>query len=563
MKRLMNFKKLENKLYVSFSIVILSSVLLSIYYFVSVYQTNSNVEGIINEDFSLYVTQEKMATNTVKQTTAMRNYLLYDDKEYSTEYEASKEEARELNESITSINNENLEALMEDKLLLEDTLNTVKVMFEKGNIEAATTLFAEEAEPLETNIITNIESLQASSESIIVGEGKTVLSSGKTMLIITVVGTILIFALSVFVELKTVRMITDPIVVVMNRMKQITKGELNNKPLETDLKDETGQLILAANAMNLHMHDLLQKISQVLGTVNDQSEELSQSANEVKVGSEQVATTMQELSEGAGTQANTASELATNMEEFSKYVTQVNEESGIIGKASNEILTMANEGSGLMKSSANQMKRIDYIVKDAVEKVKVLDKQSNEISSLGKVIKDIAEQTNLLALNAAIEAARAGEHGKGFSVVADEVRQLAEQVSDSVNEITNIVTGIHENSHTVSTSLEKSYVEVEQGTKQLKTTQETFDGIRLFITEMVNTINRTTDSVLKMEAKSQQMNSSIQEVAAITEESAAGIEQTNAASQQTSSSMDTIAQSSEQLTESANDLAGLVNRFKL
>src|SRR5699024_8789794 len=97
--------------------------------------------------------------------------------------------------------------------LLEDTLNTVKVMFEKGNIEAATTLFAEEAEPLETNIITNIESLQASSESIIVGEGKTVLSSGKTMLIITVVGTILIFALSVFVELKTVRMITDPIVV--------------------------------------------------------------------------------------------------------------------------------------------------------------------------------------------------------------------------------------------------------------------------------------------------------------------------------------------------------------
>ncbi|MBU5467641.1 HAMP domain-containing methyl-accepting chemotaxis protein [Virgibacillus sp. MSJ-26] len=383
------------------------------------------------------------------------------------------------------------------------------------------------------------------------------------MLIITVVGTILIFALSVFVELKTVRMITDPIVVVMNRMKQITKGELNNKPLETDLKDETGQLILAANAMNLHMHDLLQKISQVLGTVNDQSEELSQSANEVKVGSEQVATTMQELSEGAGTQANTASELATNMEEFSKYVTQVNEESGIIGKASNEILTMANEGSGLMKSSANQMKRIDYIVKDAVEKVKVLDKQSNEISSLGKVIKDIAEQTNLLALNAAIEAARAGEHGKGFSVVADEVRQLAEQVSDSVNEITNIVTGIHENSHTVSTSLEKSYVEVEQGTKQLKTTQETFDGIRLFITEMVNTINRTTDSVLKMEAKSQQMNSSIQEVAAITEESAAGIEQTNAASQQTSSSMDTIAQSSEQLTESANDLAGLVNRFKL
>jgi len=110
-----------------------------------------------------------------------------------------------------------------------------------------------------------------------------------------------------------------------------------------------------------------------------------------------------------------------------------------------------------METSVKQMKQIDSIIADAVQKVQNLEENSNEISNLTLVIKDIADQTNLLSLNAAIEAARAEEHGKGFAVVADEVKKLSEQVSSSVGEITTIVSTIQSETKTVVTTLNSGY----------------------------------------------------------------------------------------------------------
>ena len=147
-------------------------------------------------------------------------------------------------------------------------------------------------------------------------------------------------------------------------------------------------------------------------------------------------------------------------------------------KASNQVFEMTNVGSQLMHGSTKQMKTIDEIVKDSVQNVEKLNARSQEISKLVIVIKDIADQTNLLALNAAIEAARAGEQGRGFSVVAEEVRKLAEQTSTSVTEITGIVENIQNGFGTVTESLQDGYKEVEKGTTQIETTGKTFSDIR-------------------------------------------------------------------------------------
>ncbi|WP_277587398.1 methyl-accepting chemotaxis protein [Psychrobacillus antarcticus] len=346
-------------------------------------------------------------------------------------------------------------------------------------------------------------------------------------------------------------------------MEQLALGNLSQEELKSTSKDEIGKLVTSTNQLNQNLRDIVSQINIVSESVSSQSEELTQSANEVKTGSEQVASTMQELAAGSETQANSASDLSSGMNSFADKVQEANENGYRIEANSKVVLNMTKDGSELMKNSIIQMEKVDSIVRDSVNKVHGLDKQSQEISNLVTVIKDVSNQTNLLALNAAIEAARAGEHGKGFAVVADEVRKLAEQVSDSVTNITDIVGNIQKEAGLVSESLQGGYKEVEQGKAQIVSTGETFRKISDAVTEMVDSITTIAENLVEITANAQQMNGAIQEIASVSEESAAGVEQTSASSQQISSIMEEVAGSSVQLAGLAEELNELVKHFKL
>ncbi|GGM29901.1 putative sensory transducer protein YvaQ [Paraliobacillus quinghaiensis] len=384
--------------------------------------------------------------------------------------------------------------------------------------------------------------------------------SAMSTLVISMVVSIVIGIIMILLISRNVSKNLNKVVVMSD---EIADGNLSVEPLSYQSKDEIGKLAKSMNTMQDNLKQIVQNISGTATTVGTQSEELSQAVNEVRVGSEQIAATMEELASGTETQANYAGDLSQSMKDFVTHITQANKNGEEINGSAGQVLSKTEEGNQLMATSVKQMGSIDAIVKEAVEKVRGLDVQSGEISKLVSVIKDIADQTNLLALNAAIEAARAGEHGKGFAVVADEVRKLAEQVGASVSDITSIVTNIQTESNAVTNALEEGYQEVEVGTKQIKATDATFIDIKNAVNDMAVTIKTVTDGLTKMATESDKMNASIEEIASISEESAAGVEETSASSEEATSSLEGIANGSDELARSAEKLNDVVRQFKL
>lgn len=357
--------------------------------------------------------------------------------------------------------------------------------------------------------------------------------------------------------------IARPIGIVTEHMNRLAKGDLTQEQLTLKSKDETGRLAQAMNHLQTNLKDMISSVADTSSRLTNHSQTLNQSASEVRTGSDQVAVTMQELASGSETQASHSSDLAYNMSAFTTVVEQANEKGQLIYDTSNQMLDMTTQGKTLMTHSSNQMSHIHKIVQEAVQKVSGLDHRSKEVSKLVYVIKDIADQTNLLALNAAIEAARAGEHGRGFAVVADEVRQLAEQVTASVTDITQIVDGIQTETLSVTDSLQLGYQEVEKGSEEINETVKTFNHIDQALKDMVDRVQEISSNLAEIATNSQKMHTSIEEIASISEESAAGIEQSSASIQQTSSSMEEVAASSDELAQLAEQLNELVKQFKL
>lgn len=417
------------------------------------------------------------------------------------------------------------------------------------------------------NIISEtVEKLNTLSSMMKEDQNKAV-SSAKASLILTLIALGISIVVSAILGISSIIFIGSIITKKLNSIVQfsneIANGNLNVNSVEYEGNDEVAQLSRAMNSMKVKLQTMIQEINAVSGYVTERSGELNIAANEVKASSQQVASTMQELSGGAEEQAGSATQLSLLMDEYLEKVNEAANSGNEIKSASTEVLSLTEDGNKLMKVSQEQMGLINQIMKSSVNKVNGLDDQTKQISRLVKVIKEIADQTNLLALNAAIEAARAGEHGRGFAVVADEVRKLAEQVSYSVSDITKIVGGIQAESNSVAVSLQTGYAEVEKGTEQIQLTGQTFQKIYEAVNSMSANVSDISSSLEQVSINSSHMNQSIGNIAAVSEESAAGIEQTSASMAQTNHSMEEISDNAQSLSELAEQLNEMIVKFKL
>ncbi|GIO25331.1 methyl-accepting chemotaxis protein [Oceanobacillus sp. J11TS1] len=564
MKVIFNLKSIKSKIILAFSVVILLVIILGAYSSITIKKMNDETKEMVENNLQMLNASNGLETTMANRIATARGYVLTGKTDFKEDFEAYTKQGAEFEELARSVGvTEEFENVIRTTNVWQTAIiGDVFEVYDRGDEEQAIANLNGLSFMVD-DITAGYRELAANSEAAITQNGEKIIVHGEQTVTIVIIVSVLILILSITAVLVTGNLISKPIKTVMERMKLIASGDLSKDSLQTKTRDEVGQLVDATNEMASSTRNLLRQINEVSETVTNQSEELTQAANEVKSGSEQVAITMQELAAGSEKQANSASNLSEITGTFALKVQEVNENGEHVQQYSDKVLEMTTNGSELMTSSTEQMAKIDKIVQGAVSKVEGLDAHSKKISHLVSVIKDIADQTNLLALNAAIEAARAGEHGKGFTVVAEEVRKLAEQVAVSVTDITDIVANIQNETSTVVESLKDGYTEVEQGTNQIVTTGKTFHKINESISNMADNINLVTENLAGITTSNQEMKESIEEIASISQEAAAGVEQTSASTQQTNSSMEEVAGSSEQLSKLAEEMNGLVRQFKL
>ncbi|MDM5248044.1 methyl-accepting chemotaxis protein [Lysinibacillus sp. G4S2] len=560
----MNFKSISKRIVFSFSIVVAVVILYIGYNFYAVKQSNKATEQIIDEELQLLITDYEEAQTIGLRIAAIRGYILSGDDKYKEIFEDNVKHAQE-NEKIRLALTDSEDFNKYAKMAKEWTRYVREEVFDvydQGQVELAKENLASMSEKA-TEIREGFEGLAEERKQSINALGADIIKAGETkQLTGTIVGAVIVIV-AMIIALFSARVISRPIITVTNRMQQITEGDLSEPPLIVKSEDEVGQLMEATNTMSDILNRLLKQIQTVSNDVAAHSEELMQSSTEVKTGTEQIVDTVAEIANGTEMQASNASDVATTMAEFTLKMTDVNNSSKDVHQYSQNVMALTKEGQGLMDASTEQMTSIHHIVKDAVYKVDELSKQTQEISKIVAVIQDIAAQTNLLALNAAIEAARAGEHGKGFAVVADEVRKLAEQVAVSVDDITGIVQRIQQDSNMVTSSLETGFGEVEKGTTQIASTNETFSQIAEAVYSMSTNIDSMSIKLEDVVQNTINIHKSVDEIAAISEQSAAGIQETSATIEQAASSMDEINNSSVNLADMAENLNDLTRKFKL
>jgi methyl-accepting chemotaxis protein len=319
----------------------------------------------------------------------------------------------------------------------------------------------------------------------------------------------------------------------LERADAIARGDLTGSEILVSSNDELGDLAAAINKMQANLREMIVSVTT--------------SAERIATAGEEISASATQQAQGAETQKDQTHQVATAMQEMSSTVQQVSENSNKAAEASRQAADTARQGGTIVEDTLAKMRAIAESVGQTARKVQELGKSSNQIGQIIGVIDDIADQTNLLALNAAIEAARAGEQGRGFAVVADEVRKLAERTSKATKEITQMI-------QSIQTETRSAVEAMQAGTKQVELGVESTTQAGCSLQEIIKMSVGVGDMVMQIAtaatqqaSATEEINSNIEQIAKITQETAVGAGQS--------------AKAVQELSSLATELQSLVGRF--
>lgn len=375
--------------------------------------------------------------------------------------------------------------------------------------------------------------------------------------------TLLSMALLVGFAIWISKKMSGPIEAAALGVREVADGNLTIQALRVDSEDEIGELSRDFNEMLQSLQVIVKEVTKTSEMVAASSEELTASSQQSAEASQQVAGSINNVAEGSNRQAELVTGAVQLTETMQKALAEsgraMEHVSGLSAKTQQE----ANAGGQAIARVVSQMEEISKDVQVSSKMVKGLEAKSGEIEKIVQTIVGIAGQTNLLALNAAIEAARAGEQGRGFAVVADEVRKLAEQSAASAEEIAALLGGIRTETEKAVAGMDAGSASVERGRETVEEAGVRFRQILSLVDSLSGSVRQLVEAGNAVERDAGQVSTRVHEVLKVSDEIAEEAENVSAATEEQSASMEEIAAASRALANMAENLQHLLARFKL
>ena len=417
----------------------------------------------------------------------------------------------------------------------------IRQMQDSGQMAEARHLFMGEGVTLYTTLSKSVGDLIRINHGYSVGSRAEVIaafdSAKLSVTLALVIGLALVVALSVVLT----RQIRDPLIMLARQAQRIASGDLGRGELQEWIRgnrfnrDELGQLGSAIDRMQGALAEL---VSEISGSVS----QLSSAVEEVSAISEQSA-------EGMASQQGEVSQVATAMNEMQSTVNEVSRNTTDAMGAAKQASRTSTQGNQVVRSAIGSIEQVSRQIEQAGSVVQQLETDSASISMVLDVIRGIAEQTNLLALNAAIEAARAGEQGRGFAVVADEVRSLAQRTQASTAEISKMIEVLQERTAEAGSAMQLSRQQMQESVELAREAGSSIDSINGAVTQITDMNTLIATATEQQNAVTEELNRSIVKIHTAADENAQGAQQT--------------AQACVELSKLANTLHHMTQRFTL
>ncbi|MEG0471047.1 MAG: methyl-accepting chemotaxis protein [Solibacillus sp.] len=559
------------KVGISFAIILIVIILMSILSIRSAFTLNSNTSTLNNDVIPEINLLNKINAETDRMYIVTQQHLLSQSpsikEEYTKEYEAIK---RQVDESMllfqeyveSEQGRADYETFKSNWAAVVEQSDEVVRLNNAGQVNQAvekTYLTMALYETVQQNINGLLDLLDQKSEKI----HNAGINEFKNTVILLVVGSIFALILTISIVIFFIRVIKKPVELLSNHVQQLADGNLTIEPVIIKNQDEIGQLGADFNTMLANMKGLIGGLQAHIQTVAATSEELSASTEETSKATDQITNAMVNVSEGADQQVQGA---RTSNEAISEMVTGMDHATSSVQSVFDLAISTkeyTSVGASMMDQTIAQMKNIQDTSDATSQVIQSLGEKSKEISQIVGLITTIADQTNLLALNAAIEAARAGEYGKGFAVVADEVRKLAEDSSVAANQIREVIVSVQQEVTEAIHAMEKSTNNVNEGIALVKKSEDNFHGISSMISDVSSQTENISAIIEQLSANTNNIKEQLVEVSTLSESSSDQAQTVAAAAEEQNATMDEISKSAYALGQLSSELQEMVQQFRL